>query len=64
MKTKEMSFTGAMFLFTILVIAVIGWVLNVVELFNMPWVSDVAGEVIVRCIGVIIPFIGAVVGYI
>jgi hypothetical protein len=48
----------------IFIVAVIGWILNLATLFTMPWVAETAGMLVVRVIGVIIPFIGAVLGFI
>lgn len=46
-----------------LVIAgIYGWMVNLVVLYGMN--ADAVGELIVRTIGVIVPFIGAVLGYI
>lgn len=39
-----------------------GWMVNLVVLYNMN--AEAVGELIVRTIGVIVPFIGAVLGYI
>jgi len=51
-------------LIAIIIAAFVGWVLNIATLFSMPWVSETAGMLVVRVIGVIIPFIGAVLGYV
>ena len=49
---------------TVLGAFLVGWVLNLVTLFSMSWTSDVIGMLIVRTVGVFVPFIGGVVGYI
>jgi hypothetical protein len=48
----------------IAVLALVGWVLNLAQLFSMGWTSEVAGMIIVRVIGVFIPFIGSILGYV
>jgi hypothetical protein len=61
---KDMNPWVGLGLFAILIAGFVGWVLNIATLFSMPWVSETAGMLVVRVIGVIIPFIGAVLGYV
>jgi len=41
--------------------AIYGWIVNIVVLFHL---NEGVGEIVTRAIGVIVPFIGAVLGYI
>jgi hypothetical protein len=61
---KEVSPLTAILLIVVIIAAFIGWVLNIATLFSMPWVAETAGMLVVRVIGVIVPFIGAVLGYV
>ncbi|GEM_PF-4481909 len=38
-----------------------GYVMNLIDLVN--WTAPISGEVVVRCIGVIIPLIGTFMGW-
>lgn len=47
---------------TLVVLMFIGWIMNIVKVFD----ADVyisTGEMVVRVIGIIVPFIGAVIGW-
>lgn len=46
--------------------AVIGWVLNVIHVIGYIGneTTDTLTEVIVRIIGIVVPFVGAIAGYI
>lgn len=47
-------------LFTIFIAGVIGWVLNIVALANM---TEFSGMMAARILGIVVPFIGAILGY-
>lgn len=64
MQKREMSMGGMLLLLSIFILSLIGWVLNIAEVFSSPWIAENAGMLIVRIIGIIIPFIGAVLGYV
>lgn len=64
MKKEGLSFGAALLLIGVLILALIGWILNIATVFSSPWVAETAGMLIVRVIGIIIPFIGAVIGYV
>jgi hypothetical protein len=46
----------------ILVAGICGYVLNIIALFHAQLV--LSGEIILRIVGLVIPFIGAVMGYV
>lgn len=48
--------------FAAIVAGVYGWVMNIITLFG--GTIDHAGEIIVRVVGIFIPLIGAVAGYV
>jgi hypothetical protein len=52
----------ALFVFSILLAAIYGWIANIITIFGLT-ITDSIGEIIVRVIGVFIPFIGAILGY-
>lgn len=41
---------------------VVGWFMNIVKVFGL-WSSDITTELIIRLVGIPIPFIGAIAGY-
>lgn len=43
--------------------AIVGWILNIVALYHMPF-NPITGELAVRVIGVFLGPLGAVMGYI
>lgn len=46
----------------IIVGGIVGWGINLVKFFNMPW-DAVTGELVIRLAGIPIPIIGAVAGW-
>ena len=54
--------TKAVLLFGFIIAVVYGWVANIVQIFGLT-MADSIGEIIVRVIGVFIPFVGAILGY-
>lgn len=44
------------------VLAIIGWIMNVFTIFTL-WAGDVTAELIIRLVGVPVPFIGAIAGW-
>lgn len=60
---KEVSWFTIIVTLGALTLGIVGWVLNMLTLFTAD--SGMAiGELILRVIGVIIPFIGAVLGFV
>jgi hypothetical protein len=57
-----MTITKALFVLGTLLAALYGWIANIVTIFGLT-VADSIGEIVVRVIGVFIPFIGAILGY-
>lgn len=47
---------------TFVIAAIVGWVMNIIAIFNMTAATPV-GWVVGRIVGVFVPFIGAIVGY-
>ena len=47
---------------TAVVAGIIGWAMNLIAIFSMDSLTPI-GMIIGRILGVIIPFIGAVIGY-
>lgn len=43
-------------------LGIAGWVMNIVKLFGIETLQF-TGELIIRVVGIFIPFIGAIVGY-
>lgn len=54
---------GKLVVMGLLIAGLIGWVLNIVKIVGVDWSTEI-GLGIVRVIGVIIPIIGAVLGYV
>lgn len=52
---------SALIVLSLIIAAIVGWVLNIVEIAHATVFS---GFVIVRAIGVFIPVLGAVLGYV
>lgn len=51
-------------LFSVLwLVLVIGWILNLVKIFSLEIGDTITVEVIMRIIGIIIPFFGGIYGY-
>ncbi|WP_417623161.1 hypothetical protein [Parasphingorhabdus sp.] len=42
--------------------ATAGWFMNVLKLFNLPW-DTFTGEMLIRLVGIPVPFIGAIAGW-
>ena len=66
-RVKQMGYTViellmALFFFVIVPAAVIGWIWNIVKLVGMT-LDPITGMLIVRVIGIFVPPLGAVVGY-
>lgn len=61
MKFKNFGIVALCGVFTILIVGLIGWVMNIVALFGT---TEFSGMMAARILGVVIPFIGAVLGYI
>lgn len=49
--------------FVLAVVAIVGWVMNIIEIFNSNF-SAIDGELVLRVVGVFVAPIGAVMGYI
>ena len=63
MDAEDWAKAGFMLAFVALVIAaVIGWVLNLIILFGSSG-QEIGAEFVLRCVGIVIPFVGAVMGY-
>lgn len=52
-----------MFYIIFVAFAIIGWVMNIIQVFNANF-NEINGELVLRVIGVFIAPIGAVMGYI
>ena len=51
-------------LFSVLwLVLVIGWILNLVKIFSLELGDTITVEVIMRIVGIIIPFFGGIYGY-
>lgn len=50
-------------LFGVVVAGFVGWVLNLIAVFNLTTASPL-GWIIGRLLGIFVPFIGAILGYI
>ena len=55
-----MQIFGGLVVIGIIIAAFIGWVLNIIKMFG---VGDIGVELIVRIIGIFVPFVGAIGGY-
>jgi len=55
------SLTTVILFLVIMVAGFIGWIMNIVKIFGLS--MDNLGEVVVRVIGVFVPFVGAISGY-
>lgn len=55
------SLTTVILFLVIVVAGFIGWIMNVVKIFGLS--MDNLGEIVVRVIGVFVPFVGAIAGY-
>jgi hypothetical protein len=59
----KMSTGGALVVLSLIVAAIVGWVMNLVAIIGHDFAAEI-GMGIMRVIGVFIPIIGAVLGYI
>ena len=51
--------------FSVVSLALIaGWVMNVVSLFRMDWNGEVTFLMVARIVGVAVPFIGGILGWV
>jgi hypothetical protein len=64
MKTMQRGYTTAIVLVyvTVLLVGGIGWVWNIVKLVQTDFAS-LTGMIVARCFGIVIPPLGAVLGY-
>ena len=51
-----------LFWIVVIIAGVVGWVLNLIQLFGM-WSQEITTELVIRIIGVPIPIIGAIAGW-
>ena len=54
---------GVIAVTTVVIASIVGWILNVIAIFGSSF-DPLTGVVVLRCIGVFVPPIGAVMGYI
>ena len=60
MKSEDWGWIGLFSVAAVLILGAFGWVLNIIDIIHS---SGIDGMVIVRVIGVFIPFLGAILGY-
>lgn len=51
-----------LFVFSVLIFGAIGWVLNIVAVVGADF-ANITGMLVVRIVGIVIPFVGAVMGW-
>lgn len=62
MQKRDKFTSGAILgIFALIIAGIVGWILNIVMIFHD---TEFSGMMVVRVIGVFIPIIGAVLGYI
>lgn len=57
------NITGFLSIFGVIIAALVGYVWNIVKIFQMGDVSAHVGELVIRLIGVFTGIIGAIAGY-
>lgn len=59
---RPSSLGGVLFLLALVLVAVGGWVANIVKLFGSDF-SPLTGEVVLRVVGVFVAPLGAILGF-
>jgi hypothetical protein len=63
MSKSNMSLGAALAWLVVIIVGIVGWVLNIVSIVGHDFAAEI-GMGIIRVIGVFVPIIGAVLGYI
>ncbi len=51
----------ALFIITLAILVVIGWVMNIIDLVT--WKAEITAEFIIRVAGIFVPPLGAIMGW-
>ena len=63
MKNRQRGFTVIeLFIVVTFLVLAVGWGLNIVKLVGMDF-ATITGLLVLRVIGVVVPFVGGIVGY-